>query len=217
VALQFEHNGQCWVFCHIPRTGGTDLVMSITHTREHRWLNPSDPHHWAPASPSYERFTVVRNPYDRWLSQLNFCRQQVVRQASQSLDQPRVSLARRRLSQLDRWGYHEWSEQILTPHLHDRYRQIMEIDSTEAWTWLLAPTQAEMVEPDMVWYHREKAEWFQDFGLVLSGDWDKNTTDLYYDISLLTRLPQITQQVREHYAEDFERFGYDPTQIPLKK
>ena len=217
MALEFSHQGQQWVFCHIPRTGGTDVVTAITHTREHHWHRVTDPHHWAPASPSYERFTVVRNPFTRWLSMLNFCRQQVVRRASQSMSQPGVSLARRRLRQLDRWGYREWSAHILTPDLHDHYRRIMEIDPQEAWTWLLAPTQADMVEPDMVWYHMEQAEWRQDFGMVMSGDWDSNTADRHHDISLLTRLPQITQRIREHYAEDFERFGYDHTQIPLKK
>ena len=205
------------MFCHIPRTGGTDVVTSITHTREHHWHRVTDPHHWAPMSDDYHRFTVVRNPYTRWLSLMNFCRQQVVKLASLSMDQPGVSLARRRLRQLDQWGYRGWSQQILDQRQHDHYRRIMEITPAEAWTWLLSPPQHELVEWDMAWYPSESREWQRDFDLVMPGEWDSNTVPKHYDISLLTRLPDITLSVAAYYSGDFERFGYDATQIPQKK
>ena len=208
MAVQFTHQGHSWVYHPIHHTDEASVITAITQTHDPQWLEPDD------LTPSlsqsqWKGFTVVVNPYWRWLAQLNDCVHRVHTRATQSLKLPGVSLARRRLHQLTEWGYRTWCQHILDDSLHDLYRRLLWIDSESESQWLLGHTQSDLCSQSWQWYHRESREWITEFGLNTYGLWHEHTVTTQFEWPLLHRWPDITAGVYQSRREDFERFGYD--------
>ena len=80
-----NHRYRC-IFVHIPRTGGTSVQRFFgTHWQDHkdisRYAEELEPQTFA----SYYKFALVRNPWDRLVSDYNFQKMKKASQASRSL------------------------------------------------------------------------------------------------------------------------------------
>ena len=84
--IRISHDHKA-IFCHIPRCGGTSIeaVLSdwdrVDHTQLGRLYFEQWPHRFSGTGDyvynialDYFTFTVVRNPYDRYLSGVNHCK-----------------------------------------------------------------------------------------------------------------------------------------------
>lgn len=189
------------IFIHLPKCAGTTILKHLEKaTNKREQYHAHIPDQYA----SFWKFTVCRNPFDRFVSAWRYC----LDKGWHSHKSP--------LSFLNHVKNLEGTDHPVVSHYHSQFRDDFDYMVLHHSAPMSHPHR--LITPEVEVYRYEELELLVDdisgwYDVKLDKDLRANPTEhdpfqVYYDSALF-------HQVLDYYEKDFEQFNY-PRALPLR-